>query len=113
MVICGHQPRRCWRIPHRAARKRRRSRRKAHVVEASPRLDALGRVHAARARSDSPGVVDVSPSVDGVAMRFEAAWFWAALPPLLLWAWWLSRKSYAQLSSRARWGSLALRVAIL
>lgn len=46
-------------------------------------------------------------------MRFEAAWFWIALPPLLAWAWWLSRRSYAQLTRGARRASLALRVVIL
>jgi Mg-chelatase subunit ChlD len=46
-------------------------------------------------------------------VRFEAAWFLLALPPLLLWLWWLGRKSYAQLRVTARWSSLALRLIML
>jgi Mg-chelatase subunit ChlD len=46
-------------------------------------------------------------------MRFEAALFWIALPALLLWVLWLSRRSYAQLAPRSRWGSAAVRAVIL
>ncbi len=42
-------------------------------------------------------------------MHWEAAWCWLLLPPLGLYLWWLSRRSYAQLRPAARWGSLALR----
>jgi Mg-chelatase subunit ChlD/uncharacterized membrane protein len=46
-------------------------------------------------------------------MRTELVWVWLALPPLLAWVWWLSRKSYAQLSPRARIASAVARVLIL
>lgn len=46
-------------------------------------------------------------------MRMEFAWVWLALPPLLVWVWWLARKSYAQLSPAARMVSVATRVLIL
>lgn len=46
-------------------------------------------------------------------MRVEAAWIWLALPILLVWVAWLTRKSYAHLSPAARRGSAALRLAIL
>jgi Ca-activated chloride channel family protein len=46
-------------------------------------------------------------------MRFEAAWVWWLALPLLGYLWWLTRISYAQLTPVVRWGSFALRVAIL
>ena len=46
-------------------------------------------------------------------MRMEFAWVWLALPLLLVWVWWLARKSYAQLAPAARWVSVATRVLIL
>jgi Ca-activated chloride channel family protein len=42
-------------------------------------------------------------------MHWEAAWCWLLLPPVGVYLWWLSRRSYAQLRPAARWGSLALR----
>lgn len=42
-------------------------------------------------------------------MRFEAAWYWLLLAPLLAHLAWQSRRSYAQLEPAARWGSLLLR----
>lgn len=46
-------------------------------------------------------------------MRMEFAWIWLTLPLLLGWVWWLARKSYAQLSPTAKWGSVIARVLIL
>jgi Ca-activated chloride channel homolog len=46
-------------------------------------------------------------------MGFEAAWFWIALPPLLMWVWWFGRRGYAQLRPGARWASMAIRFVIL
>lgn len=46
-------------------------------------------------------------------MVFEGPWYWVALPPLLVWVWWLSRRSYAQLSPATRRISTALRLVIL
>lgn len=42
-------------------------------------------------------------------LRFEAPWLMLLLAPLLLWVWWLSRRSYAQLQPAARWASGGLR----
>ncbi|HZW06900.1 MAG TPA: hypothetical protein VFF65_07225, partial [Phycisphaerales bacterium] len=46
-------------------------------------------------------------------MHAQAAWLWLLLPPALVWVWWLSRRSYAQLRPWARYTSAALRAAIL
>jgi Mg-chelatase subunit ChlD/uncharacterized membrane protein len=46
-------------------------------------------------------------------MHLEAPWIWFCLPPLLVWVWWLARRSYAQLSPRSRWISAGLRSLIL
>src|ERR1041384_8388060 len=46
-------------------------------------------------------------------MRFELAWCWLLVPPVLAYLAWLSWRSYAQLVPAARWGSLALRSVIL
>lgn len=46
-------------------------------------------------------------------MRMESAWVWLLLPLLLVWVWWLARKSYAHLRPQARALSVALRIAIM
>lgn len=46
-------------------------------------------------------------------MRFEFAWIWLLAPLLLAYAWWLSRRSYAQLEPRSRWISLFARLCVL
>lgn len=46
-------------------------------------------------------------------MRLEMAWIWLTLPALLLWVWWLSRRSYAQLRPDARLLSASLRLLIM
>ena len=46
-------------------------------------------------------------------MQFESPWILLALPPLLVWVWWLGRKSYAQLQPKSRWASLGLRTVII
>ncbi|NOX58928.1 MAG: VWA domain-containing protein [Planctomycetes bacterium] len=46
-------------------------------------------------------------------MRFEAAWCWLLLPPILAYLAWLSRHSYARLKPWARWTSLGLRSLIV
>lgn len=46
-------------------------------------------------------------------MRFELAWCWLLLPPLLVYVWWLSRRSYAQLNPTAQWISPVLRTLVL
>lgn len=46
-------------------------------------------------------------------MRLEFVWIWLCVPPLLVYVYWLSRRSYAQLLPAARWGSFTLRLVIL
>ncbi len=46
-------------------------------------------------------------------MRFEAAWCWLLLPPLVVYLWWLARRSYAQLRAPVRRLSLGLRVLLV
>ncbi|MCZ6817168.1 MAG: VWA domain-containing protein [Planctomycetota bacterium] len=46
-------------------------------------------------------------------MRFESLWPWLCFPLLLVYLWWLARRSYAHLVPAARYVGLALRVAIL
>lgn len=45
-------------------------------------------------------------------MRFDFAWFWLILPPVLGCFFWLARRSYAHLTPVARWSSLILRCII-
>lgn len=46
-------------------------------------------------------------------MQFEAAWCWLLIVPLVAFAIWLSRRSYAHLDPWARWTSLGLRILII
>src|SRR5262245_56864850 len=46
-------------------------------------------------------------------MRFESAWPWLLVPPLIVWVWWLARRSYAQHRPGWRRASAGLRLLIL
>src|SRR5262245_59790067 len=46
-------------------------------------------------------------------MHLEWAWIWLALPPLLVWVLWLSRRSYADLRPWVRRACAGVRVLVL